>query len=55
MLSRNYNGVMTTAEITNHLSIGMRTVEGHKRSLLDKTKSRNIVGLIISFLKHGFS
>ena len=43
----------TTAEIANQLGISVRTVEGHKRSLLNKTKSRNVVGLIINSLKCG--
>ncbi|MFK7783839.1 MAG: response regulator [Crocinitomicaceae bacterium] len=43
----------TTAEISEKLFISQRTVEGHKKSLLEKTKSRNTIGLIINSLKYG--
>ncbi len=37
----------TTAEIANELHISPRTVEGHRKKLLEKTSSKNIAGLVI--------
>jgi DNA-binding NarL/FixJ family response regulator len=43
----------TSKEIAEKLFISSRTVEGHRRSLQDKTGSRNIVGLVLYAVKHG--
>jgi DNA-binding NarL/FixJ family response regulator len=36
----------TTAEIAEELNISIHTVEGHRKNLLQKTNSKNVVGLI---------
>ena len=36
----------TTAEIAEELKISIHTVEGHRKNLLQKTNSKNVVGLI---------
>lgn len=36
----------TTAEIAEELGISNYTVEGHRKNLLQKTNSKNVVGLI---------
>lgn len=36
----------TTSEIANELGISAHTVEGHRKNLLQKTNSKNVVGLI---------
>lgn len=43
----------TSKEIADKLFISARTVEGHRRSLVDKTGSRNIVGLVLYAVKNG--
>ncbi|TXF91834.1 response regulator transcription factor [Neolewinella aurantiaca] len=43
----------TSKEIAEKLFISARTVEGHRRSLQDKTGSRNIVGLVLYAVKNG--
>jgi len=40
-------------EISDRLCISRRTVDGHRASLLDKTASKNTVGLVIYAIKHG--
>ena len=42
----------TSKEIAEKLFISIRTVEGHRRSLQEKTDSRNIVGLVLYAVKH---
>ena len=37
---------LTTAEIAEELKISIHTVEGHRKNLLQKTNSKNVVGLI---------
>lgn len=44
---------LTAAEIAEKLCVSQRTVEGHKRSLMEKTKSKNTAGLIVNALKLG--
>jgi DNA-binding NarL/FixJ family response regulator len=39
-------------EIADELKISIKTVETHKRNLIEKTESKNIVGLIIYALNH---
>ena len=40
-------------EISDRLCISRRTVDGHRASLLDKTASKNTVGLVVYAIKHG--
>ncbi len=40
-------------EISEILCISRRTVDGHRASLLDKTASKNTVGLVVYAIKHG--
>ncbi|PIB35478.1 DNA-binding response regulator [Reichenbachiella sp. 5M10] len=37
----------TNAEISEELFIGMRTVDAHKRNLLEKTGCKNVAGLVV--------
>ncbi len=43
----------TSKEIAEKLFISARTVEGHRRSLQDKTGARNLVGLVLYAVKNG--
>ena len=43
----------TNAEISDHLCISTRTVEGHKTNLVSKTGSKNIVSALVYALKQG--
>jgi DNA-binding NarL/FixJ family response regulator len=43
---------MTAQEIANRLYISVRTVDGHRNSLLEKTGARNTAGLVIYALKN---
>ena len=43
----------TSKEIASELFISVRTVEGHRRNLQEKTGSRNLVGLVLYAIKHG--
>ena len=45
----------TSKEIAEKLFISARTVEGHRRSLQEKTGSRNIVGLVLYAVKNGIA
>jgi len=42
----------TNQEIAETLAISKRTVEGHRKTILDKTNSRNVVGLVMYAIKH---
>jgi len=42
----------TTSEIASELGISAHTVEGHRKNLLQKTNSKNVVGLIKYTLVH---
>ena len=44
---------MTTGEIADKLFISMKTVDGHRNNLLQKTHSRNVAGLVLYALKKG--
>lgn len=44
---------LTAKEISEKLFVSQRTVEGHKRNLLEKTNSRNTAGLMLNSLKLG--
>lgn len=43
----------TSKEIGNQLFISARTVEGHRRSLQEKTGARNLAGLVMYAVKNG--
>ena len=43
----------TTAEIAERLYISARTVDGHRRSLQEKTGVRNLAGLVLYAVRHG--
>lgn len=47
-------GEYTNKEIADSLFISLRTVDAHKRNLLEKTNSKNIAGLVKFALKNGF-
>ena len=42
----------TTAEIAKQLFISIRTVEGHRKNLMEKTGVRNTAGLVIFSVKN---
>lgn len=42
----------TTAEIAEKLFISVRTVDGHRNSLLEKTGMKNTAGLVVFSIKH---
>jgi DNA-binding NarL/FixJ family response regulator len=42
----------TAEEIANKLFISVKTVNGHRNNLLQKTGSRNVTGLVIYAIKH---
>ena len=43
----------TNAEIAESLEKSIRTIEGYRKGLLEKTKSKNSVGIILYALKKG--
>lgn len=43
---------MSSKEIADELNIAQRTVETHRRHLIDKTDSKNIIGVVIYALKY---
>lgn len=44
---------LSNQEIAERLYISVRTVEVHKRNLIEKTGSKNIVGLVLYAIEHG--
>lgn len=44
----------TNKEIADKLFISTRTVEGHRKSLLEKIECKNTAGLVIYAVEHGF-
>jgi len=44
---------LTATEIAEKLYISIRTVNGHRQHLLDKTGARNTAGLVIYAVKKG--
>lgn len=42
----------TNKEIANKLNISPRTVEGHRNRILEKTQSKNTVGIVIYAIEH---
>lgn len=43
----------TASEIADKLMMSVRTIEGHRRKLLEKTGSKNLAGLVVFALKNG--
>jgi DNA-binding CsgD family transcriptional regulator len=43
----------TNAEIAEALEKSIRTIEGYRKGLLEKTRSRNSVGIVLYSLKKG--
>ncbi|MBO2011384.1 response regulator transcription factor [Hymenobacter negativus] len=44
---------MTATEIAERLCVSVRTVDGHRTNLLEKTGARNTAGLVLFAIKHG--
>lgn len=44
----------SSKEIANNLNINVRTVEGHRSRLMEKTSSKNFLGVIFFALKAGY-
>ncbi len=44
----------SSQEIATHLSISIRTVDSHRRLLLEKTGTRSIIGLVLHAVRHGW-
>lgn len=42
----------TAAEIAKELNLSARTIEGYRRKLLEKTKSKNLAGMVVFALKN---
>ena len=43
----------STREMADMLCLAEKTIEGHRKNLLEKTQSRNIAGLVYYALEHG--
>ncbi|MDO7874266.1 response regulator transcription factor [Hymenobacter sp. ASUV-10] len=43
----------TGQEIADELGVSVRTVDGHRSSILEKTGARNTAGLVLFAIKHG--
>jgi len=43
----------TTPEIAETLFLSVRTVDGHRNNLLEKTGARNTAGLVLYAIRHG--
>jgi DNA-binding NarL/FixJ family response regulator len=43
---------MRSKEIADHLFINVRTVESHRKNILEKTNSKNFIGVILYAVKH---
>jgi DNA-binding NarL/FixJ family response regulator len=44
---------LTAPEIAERLCVSVRTVDGHRANLLEKTNARNTAGLVLFAIKHG--
>jgi len=42
----------TAAEIADQLNLSVRTIEGNRGKLLEKTKSKNLAGLVVFAIKN---
>lgn len=45
---------LSSEEIADRIHLSPRTVEGYRRKLLEKTGARNLAGLVVYAVKHGF-
>lgn len=45
---------MSSEEIAEKIHLSPRTVEGYRRNLLGKTGARNLAGLVVYAIKHGY-
>lgn len=45
---------LTTQEISDEICRGIRTVEGYRRNLLQKTGAKNIAGLVVYAIRAGY-
>jgi DNA-binding NarL/FixJ family response regulator len=45
---------LTTGEISETLFISVKTVETHRGELLQKTKSKNVAGLVLWAIRNGY-
>lgn len=43
----------TTREIADHLFLSPKTIEGYRKSLLEKTGAKNVAGLVLYALRYG--
>jgi DNA-binding NarL/FixJ family response regulator len=43
---------LTAPEIAERLSVSIRTIDGHRANLLEKTQSRNTAGLVLFAIKN---
>ncbi len=48
LISKEFN----TKEIAEKLFLSERTIDGHRRKMLEKTKTKNVIGLILWGIKH---
>ncbi len=44
----------STQEIAENLHISLNTVKGHREKLLEKTNSKNLAGIVVFAIKHGY-
>lgn len=45
---------LTSSEIADKLNLSNRTIEGHRKNLMDKTGAKNTVGLVLYAVKNGY-
>ena len=45
---------LSSEEIADKVHLSPRTVEGYRRNLLAKTGARNLAGLVVFAIKHGY-
>jgi DNA-binding NarL/FixJ family response regulator len=45
---------LSSAEIADRLSINVRTVDTHRKRIMEKTNTRNFIGVVLYALRHEF-
>jgi DNA-binding NarL/FixJ family response regulator len=45
---------LSSAEIAHKLCINLRTVETHRKRVMEKTKTKNFIGVVLFALKHNY-